>query len=65
MCNPARFINRCVSLAKETVVGRPAPAVQKGAGGYADWVMLSILWDDQDNEESEGAKGERPGHFVS
>ena len=43
MCNLARFITRCVSLAKETVVGRPAPAVQKGVGGYADWVMLSIL----------------------
>jgi len=43
MCNPTRFVNRCVSLAKETVVGRPAPAVQKGAGGYADWVMLTIL----------------------
>jgi IS5 family transposase len=43
MHNPARFMKRCVSLAKETVVGRPAPAVRKGAGGYADWVMLSIL----------------------
>jgi len=40
---PNPLLSRCVSLAKETVVGRPAPAVQKGAGGYADWVMLSIL----------------------
>jgi hypothetical protein len=43
MCNPTRFVSRCVSLAKETVVGRPAPAVQRVAGGYAEWVMLSIL----------------------
>ena len=31
------------SLAKETVVGRAAPTVQKGAGGYADGVMVTIL----------------------
>lgn len=43
MTNPTRFVNRCVSLAKETVVGRPAPPVRKGAGGFADWVMLTIL----------------------
>ena len=43
MCNPTRFVNRCVNLAKETVVGWAAPAVQKGAGCYADWVMLTIL----------------------
>lgn len=43
MTNPARFMERCVTLAKEAVVGRPAPAVQKGAGGYADWTLLAIL----------------------
>jgi hypothetical protein len=43
MCNPIRFAQRRVSLAKEPVVGRPAPAIQNGAGGYADWVMLTIL----------------------
>ena len=43
MCNPTRFVNRCVRLAKETVVGRAALATQKGAGAYADWVMLTIL----------------------
>jgi len=43
MNNPTRFMSRCVSLAKETVVGRPAPAVRKGAGGYADWVVLATL----------------------
>jgi IS5 family transposase len=43
MKSPTRFVERCVRLAKETVVGRPAPAVRKGAGGYADWVMLAIL----------------------
>lgn len=43
MSNPTRFVNRCVSLAKEAVVGRPSPALQRGEAGYADWVMLSIL----------------------
>lgn len=43
MNKPTRFVEQCVTLAKETVVGRPAPAVRKGAGGYADWVMLTIL----------------------
>lgn len=41
--NLRRFMENCTSLAKEAVVGRPAPAVRKGAGGYADWVILSIL----------------------
>jgi len=26
----------------KTVVGNPDPAVQKGNGGYADWVIISI-----------------------
>ena len=43
MHNPARFVERFVSLAKDTVVGRPAPAVRKDAGGFADSVMLTIL----------------------
>jgi hypothetical protein len=43
MCNPTRFVNRCVSLAKEAGVGRAPSAVQKGTGGYADWIMLTIL----------------------
>ena len=38
-----RFTRTCVQLAKETVVGSPAPAVARGEGGYADWVVLSIL----------------------
>jgi IS5 family transposase len=43
MKTPTRFVKRCASLAKETVVGRPDPAVEKGNGGYADWVMITIL----------------------
>ena len=35
-------MDRCVSLAKEVVVGQPAPAVRKGAGGFADWLILAI-----------------------
>ena len=38
-----RFVEKCVQLAKETIVGRPNPALRRGKGGYADWVMLSIL----------------------
>ena len=38
-----RFVRTCVQLAKETVGGRPNPALARGEGGYADWVMLSIL----------------------
>lgn len=44
MCpNISHFDKHCVNLAKETVVGRPAPALRRGKGGYADWVMVSIL----------------------
>lgn len=39
----ARFVEKCVDLAKESVVGRPSPALRRGEGGFADWVMLSIL----------------------
>lgn len=38
-----RFVERCVDLAKETVAGRPSPALARGEGGFADWVLLSIL----------------------
>jgi IS5 family transposase len=38
----ARFTRTFVSLAQKAVVGVPAPAVQKGEGGYADWVIVSI-----------------------
>lgn len=38
-----RFMNWCVSLVKETVVGQIAP-VREGAGGYADWLMLEVLY---------------------
>lgn len=38
----ARFIDRCVSLAKETVVGRPAPSFEPGGGGYATWVNICL-----------------------
>jgi IS5 family transposase len=38
----ARFTNRVVSLAQKAVVGAAKPAVQRGNGGYADWVIVSI-----------------------
>jgi IS5 family transposase len=38
----ARFTRKVVPLTQKTVVGNPDPAVQKGNGGYADWVNLSI-----------------------
>lgn len=38
----ARFTSRVVSLAQKAVVGNPRPAVEKGFGGYADWVIVSI-----------------------
>jgi IS5 family transposase len=31
-----------VSLAKKAVGDKPAPAVQKGDGGYADWVIVAL-----------------------
>ncbi len=37
-----RFVERSVSVAKETVVGRPAPPVQKGEGGYATWLVMAV-----------------------
>jgi len=34
------FTGRVVTLAQKAVVGEPDPAVQKGDGGYADWVIV-------------------------
>ena len=42
MSQTSRFTNRVVSLAKKAVDGEPAPAVQKGEGGYADWVIVAL-----------------------
>jgi len=38
----SRFTDRLVALAKHTVSGDPDPAVKKGDGGYADWVIIAI-----------------------
>ena len=38
----ARFTRHVVTLAQKAVVGNPRPAVRKGDGGYADWVVISI-----------------------
>ena len=38
----ARFTSRVVSLAQKAVVGAPDPALCRGDGGYADWVIVSI-----------------------
>jgi IS5 family transposase len=38
----ARFTSRCVDLSKKAVTGDPAPPVEEGAGGYADWVIVAI-----------------------
>jgi len=38
----ARFTSRVVSLAQKAVVGNPKPALSRGKGGYADWVIVSI-----------------------
>jgi hypothetical protein len=38
----ARFTKQVVTLAQKAVVGNPKPAVQKGFGGYADWLIVSI-----------------------
>jgi len=38
----ARFTKQGVTLAQKAVVGNASPAVQRGDGGYADWVILSI-----------------------
>ncbi len=38
----SRFTNRLVTLSKRAVPSNPAPAVKKGDGGYADWVIVVI-----------------------
>lgn len=38
----ARFTSTCVSLAQKAVAGPPAPAVKRGDGGYADWVVIAL-----------------------
>ena len=38
----ARFTRKVVTLAQKAVVGNTKPAVQRGNGGYADWVIVSI-----------------------
>ena len=37
-----RFIDRCVSPAKETIVGRPTPSSEPGNGGYSTGVMICL-----------------------
>jgi len=38
----SRFTGRLVTLAKRAVSGDASPAVKKGEGGYADWVIVAI-----------------------
>lgn len=38
----ARFTSKCVSIAKKAPAGPPRPALKKGDGGYADWVIIAI-----------------------
>ncbi|SEP02329.1 Transposase DDE domain-containing protein [Halogranum amylolyticum] len=38
----ARFTDNCVDLSQKAVVGEPQPPLQKGRGGYADWVIVAI-----------------------
>ncbi|WP_224270893.1 IS5 family transposase [Haloprofundus salinisoli] len=38
----SHFTDRLVTLAKRAVSGDPSPAVKKGDGGYADWVIVAI-----------------------
>ena len=38
----ARFTKTVVTLAQKAVVGTANPALQRGNGGYADWVIVSI-----------------------
>jgi IS5 family transposase len=40
--NLSRFTSKIVSLAKKAVGGNGEPSVQKGDGGYADWVMVGL-----------------------
>jgi hypothetical protein len=38
----SRFTSRVVSLAKKATGDRSEPAVQRGEGGFADWVIVTI-----------------------
>lgn len=38
----ARFTERCVALSQKAAGNGSAPAVQKGEGGYADWVIVAL-----------------------
>ncbi|SEP16140.1 hypothetical protein SAMN04487948_11785 [Halogranum amylolyticum] len=38
----ARFTDSCVDLSQKAVAGEPQPPLQKGRGGYADWVIVAI-----------------------
>jgi IS5 family transposase len=48
----ARFIDRCVSLAKESVVGRPKSPFQPGTGGYSTWVIICLQCYKEREEET-------------
>jgi len=37
----AHFTRKVVTLAQKAVVGNTKPAVQRGHGDYADWVIVS------------------------
>jgi hypothetical protein len=37
-----RFTKTVVTLAQKAVVGNAKPALRRGDGGYADWVIVSI-----------------------
>ena len=36
------FTSKVVSLAKKAVGGNDEPSVQKGEGGYTDWVIVGM-----------------------
>ncbi len=38
----SHFTDRLVTLAKRAVSDEPSPAVKKGDGGYANWVIVAI-----------------------
>ncbi len=39
--NLSRLTKKVVTLAQKAVVGNPRAALQRGDGGYADWVIVS------------------------
>jgi hypothetical protein len=38
----ARFTSTCIRFAQKAIVGPPAPAVQRGDGGSAEWVIVIL-----------------------